>query len=451
MISKDLLWDDFAKPLREEWNNEFTKSLKGAVPSFIADSSLHLQPLYTREESGDNLGKPGMAPFTRGIRASGNDWITVEYIGRDEAINCNKMALAALQEGIGGIRFDCSNSHPEILPSLLKDIHLAYIQSEFVINGHYSEWIEVLSSLQGEPGINQGFGVFLQDSIDFNRFTSLAANFKSAQGKMALPRFARIDAAGIANRGAGIINRLAISIALGHELFIRMLQSGFSPDDAGALLHADIAIGPDFLTEVSGLRAFRRLWAEVVARYTPVHACSAGIHVHTETAIWNFSVADRYNNLLRATGSAMASVLGNCNSHAAMPYDLVSLPADSNSSHMARSIQFLLKDESFFHRVGDPAGGSYFIEQLTDMLCEAAWAGFLKLEEMGGISTEQGKALAEEWISHDAQFLKQEIQSGNRSWIGVNRFPPKNTESLEPREIEMKRIELEGDLKQKGK
>jgi len=451
MISKELHWDDFALPQREEWNNEFAKSLKGLIPFYEVEEGLKLSPLYTREESGHNHGRPGEAPFVRGIRILGNDWTSLEYLATVDPRLANKQALEALGEGIGGLRMLCGNHQPEMLQSLLEGIHLPYIQAEFVVSSRFSDWLQVISSFSGEPGPNPGLGIFLLDSSDYEGFSSLSKELRSIQGTVALPRFARIDATEIANRGAGMVSRLTLALASGHELFVRMLQAGFSPDDAGAYIQADMAIGPDFLSEISALRAFRRLWAEVVAKYSPVHACSAGIRIHTETAIWNISVTDRYTNLIRATSAAMAAVLGNCDSHAVMPYDLVSQPADPNSAHTARSIRFLLKDESFFNRVGDPAGGSYFMEELTEALCEAAWKGFQELENAGGIASVKGKALAGEWISRDSDYLRQAHLSGKRSWIGVNRFPPGNEERLEARATGSMRMELEAELKHNGR
>ncbi len=106
--------------------------------------------------------------------------------------------------------------------------------------------------------------------------------------------------------------------------------------------------------------------------------------IHSITTDWNKTLYDPNVNMLRLTTEAMAAILGGCDSLLVKPYDSCYREPGDFSERIARNIQIILKEESYFDKVVDPAAGSYYIEALTDSLVESAWHLFLKTDENGG-------------------------------------------------------------------
>ena len=108
------------------------------------------------------------------------------------------------------------------------------------------------------------------------------------------------------------------------------------------------------------------------------------MEIHSVTRIWKDEVADPYINLLRTQTEAMSAILGGTDSLTVNTFDIATCPPDEFSERMARNQQLILKEESWFGKVVDPAAGSYYIENLTSLLAEETWKLFLELENKGG-------------------------------------------------------------------
>ena len=103
--------------------------------------------------------------------------------------------------------------------------------------------------------------------------------------------------------------------------------------------------------------------------------------VHTETSTFNLTLFDAHVNLLRTQTEAMSAALGGVDSMTVTPFDKTYETPDEFSERLARNQQLLLKEESHFDKVIDPAAGSYYIENLTISIAQQAWNLFLSVEE----------------------------------------------------------------------
>ena len=88
---------------------------------------------------------------------------------------------------------------------------------------------------------------------------------------------------------------------------------------------------------------------------------------------------------------------------------------------MARNTQLLLLEESHIGRVLDPAGGSWYVEDLTETLAAQAWANFQEIESRGGFRT------AIDHIAGQIEAVRVEragdIAHRRTAITGVNEFP----------------------------
>ncbi len=126
------------------------------------------------------------------------------------------------------------------------------------------------------------------------------------------------------------------------------------------------------------------LWANIVKGYNPAKNCACKMQIHAETSKWNQTVYDPYVNMLRGTTEAMSAAIGGVHSLEVTPFDASFESPTEFSKRIARNVELLLKNESHFDQVVDPAGGSYYVENLTQSIAAEAWKLFLEIEEKGG-------------------------------------------------------------------
>ena len=173
----------------------------------------------------------------------------------------------------------------------------------------------------------------------------------------------------------------------------------------------NFGISSNYFLEIAKFRAARMLWANIVASYSPECLrdcenkgkdnecrCAAKMKIHAETSSFNLTLFDAHVNLLRTQTEAMSAALAGVDSMTVTPFDKTYDAPNEFSERMARNQQLLLKEESHFDKVIDPAAGSYYIENLTVSIAKQAWDLFLAVEEDGGFyaSVKAGKVQAKE-------------------------------------------------------
>jgi methylmalonyl-CoA mutase len=214
--------------------------------------------------------------------------------------------------------------------------------------------------------------------------------------------------------GAHCVQELGYAIAAGVER-LAALAATRSVDDAASEIEFIFAVGTSYFMEIAKLRAARLLWSQVVTAFGSKDAGACGMRLHVRTARRNKSIGDRSSNLLRVTTEALSAVIGGCDRLTVEPFGL--------DPHLALSIQRILREEAHVDAVADPAGGSYYIEVLTDSLARQSWKLFQKVEAEGGYSNALksgtiAKALAATHAARETAF-----SSRRRALVGVNNFP----------------------------
>jgi methylmalonyl-CoA mutase len=214
--------------------------------------------------------------------------------------------------------------------------------------------------------------------------------------------------------GAHGIQELGYAIAMGVERLAE-LTAKKSVDDAAKEIEFVMAVGPSYFIEIAKLRAARLLWAQAVAAFNPKSPDAGTMRLNVRTPRRNKSVFDQHTNILRAATEALSAVIGGC--------DQLTVEAFGFDEHLAVNIQRILQEESHLDAVADPAGGSYYIEMLTDSIAKAAWKLFQQTEAEGGYS----KALASGSIGKALEATRaardKAMSSRRRSLVGVNNYP----------------------------
>ncbi len=252
------------------------------------------------------------------------------------------------------------------------------------------------------------------------------------------PKFNTISVSGyhMQEAGATADQELAYTLANGLEYLRTGLKAGLSIDDFAPRFSFFFGIGMNFFTETAKLRAARLLWAKLVNGFNPQKERSYCLRTHCQTSGWSLTEQDPFNNITRTCIEALAAVSGHTQSlHTNALDEALALPSKF-SARIARNTQLILQHETGLCDVIDPWGGSYYVEKLTDALCQKAWQLIEEVESMGGMTKAITAGLPQRRIEESATRRQAKIDSGQEIIVGLNRFKPLHEHPLELLEVD---------------
>ena len=237
-------------------------------------------------------------------------------------------------------------------------------------------------------------------------------------------RVLTVNALNINNAGAYIYQELGYALSWGAELLDKLTEAGFSIEELTSRIKFVFGVGSNYFMELAKFRAARWLWAEIVGAYGDQYKGDAAkIYMHAVTSTWNKTIYDAHVNLLRTQTEAMSATLGGVDSLTVQPFDVTYQESDNFSERIARNQQLLLKEESHFDKVIDPAAGSYYIEHLTNALAEQAWKLFLAVEEEGGFAAAAEAGSVQKAVNASNAKRHAAVAARKEIFLGTNQFP----------------------------
>jgi methylmalonyl-CoA mutase len=437
------LFTDFAPVTTEEWEAKINADLKGKdyerALVWKTWEGFNVRPYYRREnlESLNYLDTlPGEFPFVRGNNKTGNEWLIRQNIFVTNFETANKKALEILGKGVTSLGFyfnSCENITKESLSVLLKDICLEAAEINLVCPDDSGSCAEIFAAYVSE-GKWANENVVASASIDpigtFVLKGNLAKDAISGlkpiiEKTKVVPQFRVIGVHGkfFANSGSSNVQELAFSLAQGAEYLTQLTELGLNADDVAKTIKFNFGIGNNYFMEIAKLRAARLLWAQIVKAYQPECNCSAKMIVHSETSRYNKTIYDPHVNMLRTQTEAMSAALGGAHSITVLPFNAIYEDPTIISERIARNQQILLKEESYFDKVSDPAAGSYYIETLTNSLVEQVWKLFLTVQEKGGFIAAFRQGFIQKEIKEMAAKRDLNIALRRENLLGTNQFP----------------------------
>lgn len=213
------------------------------------------------------------------------------------------------------------------------------------------------------------------------------------------------------NAGANMVQQLALTLAHGVE-YLENLGA-----EAADKLYFRVAVGGNYFFEIAKLRALRKAWQLILAEY----GSQAEIMILAETSRRNKSLLDLHNNLIRSTLEASAAIQGKADVVRVLPYDELSA-SEAFSEELASKQQLLLQKESFFDKFEDPISGTYFVENLTDLMIQNALDLFKKIESDGGLLQSLFDGKVQSMVQKSADKEQAAFDEGKLVLIGVNKF-----------------------------
>ncbi|NMD39116.1 MAG: methylmalonyl-CoA mutase small subunit, partial [Christensenellaceae bacterium] len=261
-------------------------------------------------------------------------------------------------------------------------------------------------------------GYFCEESS----FVKLAECVKATQEYKNI-RVITIDATTFNGAGASSTQELAFALSEGSEYISRLTDLGLSAKDVAKKMLFVFSVGSSYFMEIAKFRAARMLWANVVEAYGVDSNCAQKMKIFAYTGEWNQTVYDSYVNMLRATTQAMSAALAGVDYLEVVPFDFAYQVPGEFSNRIARNVQSILKEESNFNKVVDPAAGSYYVENLTNSLAEAAWKLFTDVESAGGYVAKFKEGFIQSEIQAVSDKKDKNIATRRETLLGTNQYP----------------------------
>jgi len=495
---------EFTPPTFEEWKSKVEAELKGASyeKKLITKTyeGIDLKPIYTKSdienlELSDEL--PGFTNYVRGTKASG-------YLGKSWEV-AQEIPYADADELNAALKNDLSRGQTSININLDEATKLGqdadYAETENVGEGGLSvsglkslervfEGIDITKyPIHVDAGFTSVlflmlFNAFLKKKkINIKKLSGsihsdpigylaergiLPVSFEFAFDKMKLSvewtnknanGFKTVGISGMPynNAGATAVQELAFVISTAVEYLNQMIEKGLSAETVAESMRFTFGAGPFYFMEVAKFRAARVMWSKVLEQFGVAEE-KRKMFIHAKTSLSNQTVYDPYVNMLRTTTEAFSAVVGGVDSIHTNPFnESFSLP-DTFSRRIARNTQIILNEESNLSKLIDPAGGSYFVEKLTDDLLKESWKLFKEIENKGGIIEALKSGFVQSLISEVTAAKTKDIAKRKSVVVGVNMYANTKEEKVKPillnkEEFKKKRAEylqkyrIEGDNK----
>lgn len=438
----DRLLDDFPPVSTEQWIDAIRRDLKGADYEkrliWRSEEGIAVKPFYRSEDIRElpNLDAlPGEFPYLRGTRLS-NAWRIRERISAGDVRSANESARKAVAAGAEDIAFDLQKIRVETASDLLSLVESLDCPVHFEAG---PDGLNVLRLLAEAAGTRHGLAGSLDydphlDGIEASEVDAMLELVRRVASRAPGFRPLSVNAHRFRDSGGGIVQELGYALAAGIDYLGGLTSRGFSVDDAARALGFSFAVGSNFFFEIAKLRAARMLWAQAVQSFGPSKADSAKAAIHVRGTRWNKTIYDPYVNIVRGATEALSAVLGGCDSLETPPFDECFRYPDEFSRRLARNTQIIMKKEAWLDRVADPAGGSYYVEALTDSLAREAWKLMQEVEKSGGFYENWKRGSIPAKIEKSRKAKGDAVAHRRIAIVGTNQYP-------DPQERVLDRIE----------
>lgn len=487
---------------REKWEKRLHEIFSAAperLERFSTVSDQEIKRIYTPEDVTDHdflrdSGFPGEYPFTRGVQPSmyrGRLWTMRMFAGLGTAKDTNRRfhhLVNAGQTGLStafdmptlmGYDSDSPRARGEIgkcgvavdtisdMEDLFEGLPVDRITTSMTINPPAPVvWAMYIAMAENRGIDRKAVGGTIQNDM-LKEFiaqkTFMCPPVPSLRlitdtvefGTREIPRWNTISISGYHIREAGstAVQELAFTLADGVAYTQAAIERGLKVDDFAPRFSFFFNSHLDFFEEVAKFRAARRLWAKIMKERFKAHdPRSWWMRFHTQTAGCSLTAQQPYNNIVRTALEALAAVLGGTQSlHTNSLDEVLALPTEEAATIALRTQQIIAEESGVANTI-DPLGGSYFVEAMTDRMEEEALAIIQKIDDMGGMLAAIEKNYPQREIADAAYHYQRQIDQGEKTVVGVNRYTTEEKLPVELLEIDeaLEKIQKEKTLRIKA-
>lgn len=421
------LASDFAAPTREEWLAAVDRALKGAdfdkTLLSRTDDGIVVAPLYVADDvatGADEAGFPAFAPGLRGANAAprpDGTWDIRTAIAHPDPATANAEALEDLANGATSVSFTVAD--PADVPRLFDGIVLD--AAPVAVRGGIGAARALLALTEPGAAPSGSLGVDpVGAGADLGEAVELAQEVAARTPNM---RTLLVSGSTVADAGGSEAQEIGYLLGAATSYLRALTEAGMPVEQAARQIELEVAADVDIFTTIAKIRALRFAWAQVLQHSGVAFdgERSGVVHISAQSSYRTLTAVDPWVNLLRGTAACLGAVLGGADTVTLTPFDGVDALPGGLGRRMARNTQLILAEESGIGRVLDPAGGSWYVESLTDELAAAGWQVFQQIEAAGS----PGEAMPElaEQISAVAAKRDAAIAKRKRPITGVSEFP----------------------------
>lgn len=468
---------------RQKWEEEALAESLSRFPrrreTFQTISGIPIADIYTPEDIADtdferDIGYPGQYPFTRGVHATmyrARLWTIRQVSGFGTAEDTNQRYKYLLAHGETGLSTDFDlptllgrdSDHPfaraevgkvGVAIDTLRDAEILWegipldrISSSMTVTASAAMLIAMYETVAAQQGVRgaQVMGTAQNDIL--KEYTAQNEYIFPPRPAVRLvvdtmeycartmPRFNPVSVSGyhIREAGATAAQELAFTLADGFTYAEEAVKRGLDIDSVAPRISFFFDIHIDFFEEIAKLRAARRIWARMMREKLGARdPLSWRLRTHCQTAGVSLTAQQIENNIARTTIEAMAGVLGGTQSmHTNSMDEAYQIPSEKAIKIAVRTQQ-IIASESGIADVVDPLAGSYYVESLTNRVEEEAWDILRQIDDLGGMIHAVEIGWVQQQIADSAYTFQRQVESGERTIIGINEHVEEETGDLSP-------------------
>ena len=407
------LFTDFEHVSSKQWKQQIQYDLKGADYNetlvWESPEGIKIKPFYHADETPESL-------FASNKNESFKICQNIFVFDVEKSV---RRSLETLQRGAESLRFTIEDKNIDVA-KLLETLPLEKTTVYFNLQFLSLEFVQQLNEIaqkrkatfyiQLDP-INQlakDGNWFADLNSDFNLLNQIKSTCTSVS-------FLSIDGTLYQNAGATMVQQIAYIASHATEYFNRI-------ENLSGTIVLEVAVGSHYFFEIAKIRALRLVLESVAAEFNS----DIKFHILTTPSKRNKTLYDYNVNLLRTTTECMSAILGESDAVANLPYDSLYHKENEFGDRIARNQLLVLKHESYFDKVNNPADGAYYIENITQQMAEKALLLFKEIEAAGGFITQLIEGTIQKKITESAIKEQELFESGKEVLLGTNKYPNKD-------------------------
>ena len=407
------LFDDFSPISSKQWKQKIQFELKGAdyneTVVWNSPEDIQVKPFYHKDELTKSFP----------IATKATEFSICQNIFVFDIEKSIERAQDSLSRGADSLRFTVENESIDVT-NLLEKLPLEKVTVYFNLGFISIDFVKKIDAFakKNNTTIFCNLDPIGQLAKEGNWFTtSEKSNFDTLNiltQTISTVSLLSINSALYQNAGATIVQQIAYSLSHANEYFNRVEQ-------INKPIVFEVAVGTNYFFEIAKLRALRLLFTTIAKEYN--HNIDCNIIVSPTKR--NKTIYDYNVNMLRTTTECMSAIIGGADAIANLPYDALYHKDNEFGDRIARNQLLILKNESYFDKVNNPADGSYYIETLTNQLAEKALTLFKDIEANGGFLKQLNDGIIKRKIQESADASQELFDSGKEILLGTNKHPNK--------------------------
>lgn len=407
------LFSEFNSVSSKLWKQKIQFDLKGADYNdtliWNSNENIAVKPYYHADDFNE-LPEPSNTKATK--------WKICQSIFVAHVEKSNIKAVDAIERGAESIKFIIPSEDISI-EDLLKNINLDKIPVHFELQFLSEQFLKKLFTIDSEAGIFTENDIISNLAKTGNWFNNLKDDFSKFTNVIKITKSISVNTSLYQNAGANMVQQLAYALAHANE-YLNTIDTDETNQTCN--VNFNVSVGTNYFFEIAKLRALRILWKTLASEYNIESHC----YISTKPTKRNKTIYDYNINMLRTTTECMSAILGGTNTLCNSPYDTIYHKDNEFGERIARNQLLILKHESYFDKVNNPADGSYYIENLTNQLADKALTLFKDIEKNGGFLKQLKDGTIQRKIKESALKEQQLFDNGEDILLGTNKHPNPN-------------------------